>query len=261
MPGETEIGGDVGGASRPEHSNHHEVGDLAVRIPDYVHAALHGSASSFAARIEGSPRSRADGPPSPIVGHALNPGRYIPRRLDDVTGCATRACRSLRSALSAATATASVLLGGFLPCAASTAAAAATTSATRGSTAATTAAAAATAAAAPTAAAPPTAAAAAATAAATTASGSAGAARRHSARRSQCQIRSAPTGASGFSARRGSSGGAAYLPDGLLGAHAIDVILHTSNGGLRGDDPCVSHRRRCRRIDLLLLGRACIAVR
>jgi hypothetical protein len=50
------------------------------------------------------------------------------------------------------------------------------------------------------------------------------------------------------------------LPDGLLAAHAIDVILHTLNGGLRGDDPCVSHHRRCRRIDLLLLGRACIAV-
>jgi hypothetical protein len=52
------------------------------------------------------------------------------------------------------------------------------------------------------------------------------------------------------------------LPDGLLlGAHAIDVILHALNGGLRGHNPCVGHRRRRRRIDLLLLGRACIAVR
>src|ERR1700732_1537213 len=141
MPGETEIGGDVGGASRPEHSNHHEVEDLAVRIPDYVHAALHGSASSFGARIEGSRQSRGDGPPPLIVGHALTPGRYIHSRLDDVTGCATRRCRSLRSALSAATATASILLGGFLTCAASTAAAATTSAATRGSTAATSAAA------------------------------------------------------------------------------------------------------------------------
>src|ERR1700730_9871213 len=123
MPVETESGGDVGGASRPEHSNHHEVGDLAVRIPDYVHAALHGSASSFGARIEGSRQSRGDGPPPLIVGHALNPGRYIHSRLDDVTGCATRRCRSLRSALSAATATASLLLGAFPTCAAPTAAA------------------------------------------------------------------------------------------------------------------------------------------
>jgi hypothetical protein len=247
MPGETEIGGDLGGASRPEHSNHHEVGDLAVGIPDYVHAALHGSASSFAARIEGSRRPRRDGPPSLIVDHPLNPGRHIHSRLDYVTGCATLDCRSLRPALSAATATASVLLGGFLTSAASTAAAAA---------------AAATSAAAAAAARGSTAAAAAAATATAAASGSAGAARRHSGRRSQCQIRSAPTGASGFSTRRGSSGSAAYLPDGLLlGAHAIDVILHALNGGLRGHNPCVGHRRRRRRIDLLLLGRACIAVR
>src|SRR2546423_12730978 len=105
MPGETEIGRDVGGASRPGHSSHHKVGDLAVGIPDYVHAALHGSASRFAARIEDSGRSRGDGPPSLVVDHALNPGRHIHSRLDYVTGCATRACGSPRSALSAAAAT------------------------------------------------------------------------------------------------------------------------------------------------------------
>jgi hypothetical protein len=52
------------------------------------------------------------------------------------------------------------------------------------------------------------------------------------------------------------------LPDGLLGAYAIDVVLHALNGGLRGHNPCIGHGRRRRRIDLLLLlGRACIAVR